>query len=87
MLLAALDEKVHDDTDVTVLHAVTCLMAMKSKYNFSNQCYNDIVKLIIDLISVKHNMPKDLYQSKKIMIGLRMNYEKILMYAKNYMLF
>jgi hypothetical protein len=35
------------------------------------------VKLIIDLIPVKHNMPKNLYQSKKIMSGLRMNYEKI----------
>jgi hypothetical protein len=63
-LLAAVDEKVHDSTDVTVLQAVTRLMAMKSKYNFSNQCYNDIIKLIIDLIPTKHNMLKDLYQSK-----------------------
>jgi hypothetical protein len=39
-----------------------------------NQCYNDIVKLIIDLIPVKHNMPKDFYQSKKIVAGLGMNY-------------
>jgi hypothetical protein len=60
-LLTALDEKVHDGTDVTTLQAMTCLMAMKSKYNFSNQCYNDIVKLIIDLITVKYNMSKDLY--------------------------
>jgi hypothetical protein len=63
-LLAAVDEKVHDGIDVTVLQVVTRLMAMKSKYNFSNQCYNDIVKLIIDLIPTKHNMLKDLYQSK-----------------------
>jgi hypothetical protein len=76
-LLAATDENVHDGTDVTVLQAVTCLMAMKSKYNFSNQCYNDIIKLIIDLIPTKHNMRKDLYQSKKIVSGLGMNYEKI----------
>jgi hypothetical protein len=62
-LLAASEEKVHDGTDVTILQAVTCLMALKSKYNFSNQCYNDIVKLIIDFIPKKHNMPKDLYQS------------------------
>jgi hypothetical protein len=52
-------------------------MAMKSKYSFSNQSYNDIVKLIIDLIPTKHNMLKDLYQSKKIMSSLGMNYEKI----------
>jgi hypothetical protein len=57
-------------------------MAMKSKYNFSNQCYNDIVKLIIDLFSLKHNMSKELYQSKKITASLSMNYEKIDMCKK-----
>jgi hypothetical protein len=86
-LLTAVDEKVHDGTDVTVLQAVTHLMAMKSKYNFSNQCYNDIVKLIIDLIPMKHNILKDLYQSKKIMSSLGMNYEKIDVCEKNCMLF
>jgi hypothetical protein len=78
---------VHDGIDVTVLQAVTCLMTMKSKYNFSNQCYNDMVKLIIDLISIKHNMPKDLYQSKQIVAGLDMEYEKIDVCEKNCMLF
>jgi hypothetical protein len=86
-LIAAGDEKVHDGTDVIVLQAVTHLMTMKSKYNFSNQCYNDIVKLIIDLILTKHNMPKDLYQSKKIVSDLGMNYEKIDVCEKNCMLF
>jgi hypothetical protein len=85
--LVASEEKVHDGTDVIVLQVVTHLMVFKSKYNFSNQCYNDIVKLIIDLIPVKHNIPKDLYQSKNIVSGLRMNYEKIDACEKNYMLF
>jgi hypothetical protein len=62
-------------------------MVFKSKYNLSNQCYNDIVKLIIDLIPVKHNMPKGLYQSKKIVSDLGMNYEKIDACEKNCMLF
>ena len=62
-------------------------MVTKSKYNFSNQWYNNIVKLIIDLIPTKHNMPKDLYQSKKIVSRLDMNYEKIDACEKNYMLF
>jgi hypothetical protein len=61
MLFATSEEKVHDGTDVTVLQAVTRVMVLKSKYNFSNQCYIDIVKLIIDLIPAKHNMLKDLY--------------------------
>jgi hypothetical protein len=60
-LLATSDEKVHNGTELIVLQVVTRLMRMKSKYNFSNQCYNNIVKLIIDLIPAKHNIPKDLY--------------------------
>jgi hypothetical protein len=86
-LLAASDEKVHDDTNLIVLQAVTRLMGIKLKYNFSNQCYNDIMKLIINLIPAKHNMPKDLYQSKKIVASLGMNYEKIDVCKKNCMLF
>jgi hypothetical protein len=73
---------VHDDPDVSVLQVVSHLMAMKLKYNLLNQCYNDIIKLIIDLILAKHNMPKDLYQSKKNVSGLGMSYEKIDAYIK-----
>jgi hypothetical protein len=60
-VVAASEEKVHDGTKMTVLQALTHLMGIKSKYDFSNQCYNNIVKFVIDLIPVKHNMPKDLY--------------------------
>jgi tRNA A22 N-methylase len=76
-LLAASEEKVHDGTDITMLQVVTHLMAFKSKYSFSNKCYKDIVNLIIDLNPAKLNMPKDLYQSKKIVSGLDMIYENI----------
>jgi hypothetical protein len=68
---------VYDGTDVTVLQTVTRLLVMESKYNLLNQCYNDSIKLTIDLIPMKHNMPKDLYQSKNIVVGLGINYEKI----------
>jgi hypothetical protein len=86
-LLATSDEKVDDGNEFTILQVVMCLMGMKSKYNFSNQCYNDIVKLIIDLIPAKHNKPKDLYQSKKIVANLDMNYEKIDVCERSCMLF
>jgi hypothetical protein len=35
------------------------------------------MKFVIDLIPARHNMLKDLYQSKKIVAGLRVDYEKI----------
>jgi hypothetical protein len=86
-LLDAVDEKVHDGTDVTVLQAVTHLMMLKLKYNFLNQCYKNMVKLIIDLILTKHNMSKNLYQSQNIVAGLGMEYDKIDMCERNCMLF
>jgi hypothetical protein len=86
-LHVASDEKVQDGTDVTVLQVVTCLLVIKSIYSFSNECYSDIIKLIIDLIPTKHNMPKDLFQYKKIVAGLGMSYEKIDVREKNCMLF
>jgi predicted DNA binding CopG/RHH family protein len=86
-LLEASEAKVHEGTDVTVLQAVTRLMAMKSKYSFSNNCYNDIVELIIDLIPSNHNMPKDFYHCKKIVASHGMNYQKIDSCEDNCMLF
>jgi hypothetical protein len=76
-LLTTSEEKVHNDTNMTVLQGVTHLMGFKSKYSFSNKCYNDTVKFIIDLIPGKHNIPKDLYQSKKIVFCHRMDCKKI----------
>jgi hypothetical protein len=56
-------------------------------YNFTNQCYNDIMQLIIDLIPTKHNMPKDLYQSKNTVAGVATNYENIDVCKRNCILF
>jgi hypothetical protein len=56
--LTATDEKLHVAMNLTILQAGTRLMAIKSKHNFLNQCNNDIMKLIIDLIPMKHNMSK-----------------------------
>jgi hypothetical protein len=66
--LATSEEKVHDGTEMTVLQAVTRLTGMKSKYNLSNQCYNDIMKFVIDLIPVKHNLPKTCTNQRRLLL-------------------
>jgi hypothetical protein len=45
------------------------------------------MKLIIDLLTPNHKMLENLYQSKKIVSGLGMNYEKIHACENNCMLF
>jgi hypothetical protein len=62
-------------------------MVMKSKYNFSNNYYNDIMKLSIDILPLNHKMPENLYQYKKIVSCLGMNYENIDACENNCMLF
>jgi hypothetical protein len=62
-------------------------MIIKSKYFFSNSCYNDLMKLISDILPKPHKMSKDMYKSKKLLSSLGMIYEKINVCPDNYMLF
>jgi hypothetical protein len=60
-LLKASEESLHEHTEVTLLAFVTWLVAIKSKYSFSNNCYTDILKLISDILPKSHKVPKDMY--------------------------
>jgi galactose-1-phosphate uridylyltransferase len=72
---------------MTLYAFITQLMAVKSKYFFSNNCYNDLMKLINDILSKPHKVPKGMYQSKKMMSALGLKYEKIDVCLDNCMLF
>jgi hypothetical protein len=86
-LLKASEDPLHEHTEVTLLAFITRMMANKSKYFFSNNYYNDLVKLISDMLSKPHKVSKDMYQFKKMMSALGLKYEKIDIYPDNNMLF
>jgi hypothetical protein len=86
-LLKALEEPLHEHIEVALLAFMTRLMVIKSKYFFSSNCYNDLLKLIGDILPKPHKVPKDMYQSKKLISGLGMPYEKIDTCPNDYMLF
>jgi hypothetical protein len=86
-LLKAIKEPLHEHTKVTVLVFVTRLMVIKSKFAFWNNCYKELLNLISDVLPKNHKMPKDMYQSKKLLSGLGMDYEKIDVCDNNCMLF
>jgi hypothetical protein len=75
-LLKDAKEPLHEHTKVTVLVFVTRLMAIKSKFAFSNNCYKELLNLISDVLMENHKMPKDMYQSKNLLFGLGMDYEE-----------
>jgi hypothetical protein len=76
-LLKASEGPLHEHTNVTVLEFVTRLMSIKSKFAFSINCYKELMGLISEVLPMGHKMPKDMYQSKKLLEGLGMEYEKI----------
>jgi hypothetical protein len=76
-LLKASEELLHGHTKVTVLAFVTRLMALKSRFFFSNNCYNELLKLFGDVLLNPNKLSKDMYHSKKLVKGLGMDYEKI----------
>jgi hypothetical protein len=86
-LLNALEELLYEHTEVTLLAFITRLMTIKFKYFFSNNCYNDLMKLVSDILLKPHKVPKDMYQSKKLMYVLSLKYEKIDICLDNCMLF
>jgi hypothetical protein len=86
-LLKASEELLHEQTEVTLLAFITRLMAIKSKYFLSNNCYNDLVKLISDILPKPHKVPKDMYRCKKMISALGLKYEKIDVCPNNCMFF
>jgi hypothetical protein len=76
-LLKDSEEPFLEHIEVTL---ITWMMAIKSKYFFSNNCDNDLVKLISDILLKPHKVYKD-------MSALGLKYEKIDICPDNCMLF
>jgi hypothetical protein len=76
-LLKASEDPLHGHTKVTVFAFVTQLLAIKSKFFFSNNCYNELLKLIGDVLPNPNKPAKDMSHSKKLVKGPSMDYETI----------
>jgi hypothetical protein len=86
-LLKASKELLHGHTKVTMLAFVTRFMALKSRFFFFNNCYNELLKLSGEVLPNPNKLPKDIYHSKKLVKGLSMDYEKINVCQNSCMLF
>jgi hypothetical protein len=86
-MLKASEESLHEHTTVSILAFVTHITSIKSKFVFSNKCYNELLRLFSDVLPSNHKMPKDMYKSKKLLSALDMKYEKIDVCKDNCMIF
>jgi hypothetical protein len=86
-MLRASEELLHEHTTVSVLAFIFHIKSIKSKFTFSNKCYKELLSLFSDVLSSNHKMSKDIYQSKKLLSALSMEYEKIDVCKDNCMIF
>jgi hypothetical protein len=86
-MLRASEEPLHEHTIVSVLAFITRITSIKSKFTFSNKYCKELLSLFSDVLPSNHKMPKDMYQSKKLLSALSMEYEKIDVCKNNCMLF
>jgi hypothetical protein len=76
-MFEASEELLYEHTIVSVLTFVTRITSIKSKFAFSNKCYKELLRLFNDVLPSNHKMSKDVYQSKKLLSALSMEYKKI----------
>jgi hypothetical protein len=62
-------------------------MDIKSKFAFLNNCYNELLNLISEVFPPNHKMLKHVYQCRKLLSGLGMDYHKNDVCLDNHMLF
>jgi len=86
-MVASASEPVHETTTHSSLSAVARLLALKSQYNMSIAHFEANLELINELLPPDSKIPKDFYQSKKLMEGLGMPYQKIDVCYNNCMLY
>jgi hypothetical protein len=60
-ILRASEEPLHKHMIVSVLAFATHLMTIKSKFAFSNNCYNEVLSLVSDVFPKNHKMSKNMY--------------------------
>jgi hypothetical protein len=65
-ILRASEESLHEHTTISILTFITRLIAIKSKFVFSNNYYKELLNQISDVLPNNHKMPKYMYQSKNV---------------------
>ena len=71
-MVESADQSVHENTTHASLSAKACLLALKSQYNMSLAHFEANLELIHELLPQESKLPKNFYESKKLLEGLCM---------------
>ena len=76
-MLHAAQRPLHDHTNVSQLDAIGRVMGLKAELNLSREGFDKMVAVWGGMLPTAHIMPKNLYESEKLLLGLKMPYDKI----------
>jgi hypothetical protein len=71
-MLFTAQKPLHGRTRVSQLDVIGCVMALKSQYSMSRDCFNAMLTVIGSLLSEDHILPKCMYESQKLLRALKM---------------
>jgi len=86
-ILASSKKPLYEGAKLSVLDAISQLMAVKAEYGCSRGCFEAFLGVWANSLPEGHELPKTMYATKKIMKALSMDYEKIHVCPKNCLLF
>jgi hypothetical protein len=76
-MLSSAQKPLHEKTMVSQLDAIGRLLGLKSQYSMSRDNFNGMLTVFGTLLPKGHILPKNLYESQKLLCALKMLYEQI----------
>ena len=61
----------------TKLSALVKLYNVKARYGWSDKSFSDLLQILVDMLLVNNEMPLSMYEAKKTLNALGMEYKKI----------
>ena len=86
-MLSSAQKPLHEKIMVSQLDAIERLMGFKSQYSLSRDAFNGMLTMLGTLLPEGHILPKNTYESEKLLRTLKMPYEQIHACPKGCVLF
>jgi hypothetical protein len=75
--LFASQKPLHENTEVTQLDAIACLMALKCHRNLCRDGFDELLVIVGSLLPKGHLLPQNFYYSTKLLSDLKMSSQQI----------
>jgi hypothetical protein len=86
-MMTSAKEPLYEGEKISQLDAISQLLADKAKHGMTRSCFEDALTIWGNMLPKGHFLPRNMYEAKKIMKALCMDYEKRDCYPAGCLLF